>query len=680
MDTFATYTPVHSSQFWLEVDDLFPNSTSRGPVSPGEIEATFDLLFSLIESSFQENFTRPHEVESLVRRICSSSYFKSNTAAAEAVLVEEVIRAKSPDRSLVAITFVLVLGQENHSIFRRFHSERSFAYAMIHRIWAGHYAAQSDQQTEQRDWDPGLLPRNGHVRSTFGSDATVSGRLSIPLGLTGSSTASRKVSMQLRVRAVRLFYQVCKVQKLDSKELKTIDATFINHLFDLVEATRDHEDEEFNYRIILLLIALNEQYMVSSLSDNPSSKSFSGTTSSNGHPRPVNLVLNVLKVRLNASKTFGENLIFILNRTSSRIDDDLCVQLLILKLLYLLFTTKETTFYFYTNDLRVLVDIFIRELSDLPEESESLRHTYLRVLQPLLANTQLCTYPYKRKEIRHLLESQIAHGRVREISATTARLVDRCLKSEWCVTLDEHGHAAVQAIGGGIPHTEAVDVGFTNEGVAVITGASDRTVSDKSVPANIPSLSAGPEASVQFEPFSTAALAGPAHRFIEKYGWPSMPHSAPATPPRRGSSGASETVGNHKGGLSLSWYSSSEAMSPHSDVQAIDRWHSASNGTSSPIHSSHSSQLDQIKPSNEHISSDHVDQQDDDYYPEAHITEDSSVLSALRKLKVSNISREALNRASMDRSLSTPSPTPGARRRPPPPPPAAKRTIAAASR
>ena len=47
------------------------------------------------------------------------------------------------------------------------------------------------------------------------------------------------------------------------------------------------------------------------------------------------------------------------------------MQLLILKLLYLLFTTPGTEEYFYTNDLRVLVDVFIRELLDLPDESES---------------------------------------------------------------------------------------------------------------------------------------------------------------------------------------------------------------------------------------------------------------------------------------------------------------------
>jgi len=46
------------------------------------------------------------------------------------------------------------------------------------------------------------------------------------------------------------------------------------------------------------------------------------------------------------------------------------VSLLILKILYLLFSTSSTAEYFYTNDLRVLVDVFIRELLDLPEESE----------------------------------------------------------------------------------------------------------------------------------------------------------------------------------------------------------------------------------------------------------------------------------------------------------------------
>lgn len=56
---------------------------------------------------------------------------------------------------------------------------------------------------------------------------------------------------------------------------------------------------------------------------------------------------------------------------AERSPEDLCMQLLILKILYLLFTTKGTSEYFYTNDLRVLVDVFLRELIDLDEENES---------------------------------------------------------------------------------------------------------------------------------------------------------------------------------------------------------------------------------------------------------------------------------------------------------------------
>lgn len=62
------------------------------------------------------------------------------------------------------------------------------------------------------------------------------------------------------------------------------------------------------------------------------------------------------------------------------------MQLLVLKILYLLFTTKGTSEYFYTNDLCVLVDVFLRELADLDDESESVRlHSSLK--SPLAHHT-----------------------------------------------------------------------------------------------------------------------------------------------------------------------------------------------------------------------------------------------------------------------------------------------------
>jgi hypothetical protein len=53
------------------------------------------------------------------------------------------------------------------------------------------------------------------------------------------------------------------------------------------------------------------------------------------------------------------------------------MQLLILKFLYIFFTTKGTSEYFYINDLCVLVDVFLRELVDLDEESASVNTVHI---------------------------------------------------------------------------------------------------------------------------------------------------------------------------------------------------------------------------------------------------------------------------------------------------------------
>lgn len=110
------------------------------------------------------------------------------------------------------------------------------------------------------------------------------------------------------------------------------------------------------------------------------------------------------------------------------------LQLLILKLLYLLFTTRSTYEYFYTNDLCVLVDVMIRNLLDLPEESAALRHTYLRVLYPLLAHTQLRNPPhYKKEELLKLLTmmTNVRSAHFAPVDETTSRLVGRCLRVPW---------------------------------------------------------------------------------------------------------------------------------------------------------------------------------------------------------------------------------------------------------
>lgn len=156
-------------------------------------------------------------------------------------------------------------------------------------------------------------------------------------------------------------YEVARVQKLTSSELAQFDDQFIDHLFDLVETTWGQQDERLNYAVIRLIVALNEQFMVITLpskhhtrvhtrvdkweeqnhlggSSVPSSggdgegghtrnprnhhRAKSGNTTQSGgythdhqeEAKKNNRVLVVLMRRLGSSKTFGENMIFMLNR------------------------------------------------------------------------------------------------------------------------------------------------------------------------------------------------------------------------------------------------------------------------------------------------------------------------------------------------------------------------------
>ncbi|KAL8997067.1 MAG: hypothetical protein Q9169_003557 [Polycauliona sp. 2 TL-2023] len=227
---------------------------------------------------------------------------------------------------------------------------------------------------------------------------------------------------------LELLYEMSRIQRLSLQDLILIEDDFIQYLFRVIEGLSDDVNDPYHYPIIRVLLILNEQYMVSAHAPSPDQVSTTKVT---------NKVIKILSTRGTAFKTFGENIILLLNRES-----ETSLQLLILKLLYLLFTTPSTYEYFYTNDLRVLVDVMIRNLLDLPLSAGPLRHTYLRVLYPLLAHTQLKHPPhYKKDELFRLLTMMTASGGMMEhhfgaVDETTKRLVGRCVCVPWLQ--DEH--------------------------------------------------------------------------------------------------------------------------------------------------------------------------------------------------------------------------------------------------
>lgn len=248
------------------------------------------------------------------------------------------------------------------------------------------------------------------------------------------------------------------------------------------------------------------------------------------HPL-TNRVIKVLSFHGSDYRTFGENIILLLNR-----ETETSLQLLILKLLYLLFTTKATHEYFYTNDLRVLLDVIIRNLLDLPNELISLRHTYLRVLYPLLAYTQLSQPPhYKRNEIIKVLSmlggSMNAH--FAPADETTVRLVERVAQVSWLRDNDAGDSEVVRKLLG-ISQSESqaastisvVDVAAVMERPGVQTPSRTAEVAEK---AEVDSEIVGEQLPSPGKP-PLQRRAPPAIPFTKLNGYKKLP---PKTPPRR---------------------------------------------------------------------------------------------------------------------------------------------------
>ncbi|KAL8739222.1 MAG: hypothetical protein Q9181_000113 [Wetmoreana brouardii] len=271
---------------------------------------------------------------------------------------------------------------------------------------------------------------------------------------------------------LELLYEMSRIQRLRIQDLLLIEDDFFQYLFGIIEGLSDDVNDPYHYPTIRVLLILNEQYMVAAHDPGPDQSPMMNLT---------NKVIKALSTHGSAFKTFGENIILLLNRES-----ETSLQLLILKLLYLLFTTPSTYEYFYTNDLRVLVDVMIRNLLDLPLSASALRHTYLRVLYPLLAHTQLKNPPhYKKDELLRLLNMMTATGGGMEVhfgavDETTKRLVGRCIRVPWLqeetqrATSEECAVArkllGVEMPGGMTSNLSVVEVTTQKERPGVLTG------------------------------------------------------------------------------------------------------------------------------------------------------------------------------------------------------------------
>ncbi|KAF9238935.1 hypothetical protein BU15DRAFT_88179 [Melanogaster broomeanus] len=385
-------------QFWSELDDVL-RLPSDGSATLSMLDTAFRRFVSLCASYHEQYLQIPLQLEHACHLLLDSELFTFHSERMCELAIDDVQSKTDPHGQFILYNILLFWGRRQ-SAFLRNHKH----WQPLIPLLMDHILVEIDPEAEDSYLGADSVSGSGGSRSSIMMMGPIA------------------IEAKLRSLGIRLLYEVCRVQKLSQQDLRIFSDSFIDHLYELVEQTRLMPDETFNYSVIKLIVALNEQFMVAGLSNTTQSQGSQGKA-----PESRNRVIDVLISRLGSSKTFGENMIFMLNR-ASRSAEDLCMQLLVLKLLYILFTSNATSEYFYTNDLRVLVDVFLRELVDLDDESESLRHTYLRVLHPLLTKTQLRDVPYKRPQIVMALESLMQNANIRDINPTTKRL-------EWCVQL-----------------------------------------------------------------------------------------------------------------------------------------------------------------------------------------------------------------------------------------------------
>lgn len=319
---------------------------------------------------------------------------------------------------------------------------------------------------------------------------------------------------------LELMYEMARIERLRLDDLLCVDDNFITYLFQLIEGLSDDVNDPYHYPIIRVLLVLNEQYMVAS--------TIAAVDGAETSAPMTNRVVKILSLHGPRFRTFGENIILLLNR-----ETETSLQLLILKLLYLLFTTKATYEYFYTNDLRVLLDVIIRNLLDLPDESMALRHTYLRVLYPLLAHTQLSQPPhYKRQEILKVLQILGGEGNVHFAPAdeTTVRLVDRVSKVRWLNDPSE-GEIAKKLLGISLSRSQTassvsvVDVAAVMEKPGVKTPSRSRAGDTRAEELKEALAAPGPA----FEPRESDSLEKPKKKILPVV--PKHRHGKPMTQP-----------------------------------------------------------------------------------------------------------------------------------------------------
>ncbi|KAJ1655993.1 pre-rRNA processing [Dispira simplex] len=242
---------------------------------------------------------------------------------------------------------------------------------------------------------------------------------------------TRAYDLPLKFPALTLLTHLCNQMVLSESDFALLDDSFIAYLLYTVEKS-SYSDEQCNEAASQLLVAIHKQCRLrlpsrDSWGESPNntplpnwSRNSSPVSSDSPLLVPTSIGLkqrctstsgitpnaSVSKLVFNLGREQGNctafvaNLIFMLNR-----EQEPTAVLSLLDLITSIVTTPATFTLFFTNDLKVLVDVIIRELYNLPADAEALRLAYLRLLPPIVLNTQYLKFRHKAAHLASLLRN-----------------------------------------------------------------------------------------------------------------------------------------------------------------------------------------------------------------------------------------------------------------------------------
>nr|CAD7200207.1 unnamed protein product [Timema douglasi] len=154
---------------------------------------------------------------------------------------------------------------------------------------------------------------------------------------------------------------------------------FVTFLLELVENPPDTDvEEQISDLVLNLVISYNLQ--------------FTNTAE--------NTVVKAL-ARISVAKTFTEKILLLLNREEDPVrifDHQPAPPHSVLKLFVDIFTNERTSTLFYTNDTKVLIDIIVRQLTDL-SPGDTRRQQYLELCRVVMRNSSYGDHQHRRDDI-----------------------------------------------------------------------------------------------------------------------------------------------------------------------------------------------------------------------------------------------------------------------------------------